>query len=165
MEDILKKGVYILILMLDQDSDIQIGRLGKLHFEKGFYAYTGSALGTGGFKRVDRHFDVSTGKNLTRKWHIDYLSSKAKIIDAILLPTKDAIECKLARNLKKIPGISIIPGFGCTDCFCRSHLIYTKNDPEENIINICRTIDIDNIVTYSGNKYKVIRNRNSIYKI
>jgi Uri superfamily endonuclease len=140
------KGVYILILKLDLDSDIQIGKLGKLHFRKGFYAYTGSALGTGGFKRVERHFNIATGKNPTRKWHIDYLLPKSKIVHAILLPTEDAIECKLARSLKKISGISIISGFGCTDCICETHLIYAENDPREMIIDICNNIGIKAII-------------------
>ena len=141
-----QKGVYVLILKLDQESDIQIGKLGKLHFRKGFYAYTGSALGTGGFKRVERHFNISTGKNATRKWHIDYLLSKSKLIYAILLPTEDAIECKLARNIIKISGISIIPGFGCTDCMCETHLIYAENDPRSMIIDISNEMGIKSII-------------------
>ena len=142
----IQKGVYVLILKLDQESDIQIGKLGKLHFREGFYAYTGSALGTGGFKRVERHFNISTGKNPTRKWHIDYLSSKSKIVYAILLPTEDAIECKLARNIIKISGISIIPGFGCTDCMCETHLIYAENDPRSMIIDISNEMGIKSII-------------------
>ena len=140
------KGVYVLILKLDQELDIQIGKLGKLHFRKGFYAYTGSALGTGGFKRVERHFNVATGKNPTRKWHIDYLLPKSKIIQAILLPTEDAIECKLARTLRKISGISIISGFGCTDCNCETHLIYAENEIKSMIIDACNNIGIKSIV-------------------
>ena len=140
------KGVYILILKLGQDSDIQIGKLGKLHFKKGFYAYIGSALGTGGFKRVERHFNVAAGKNPTRKWHIDYLLAKSKIIQAILLPTEDAIECKLARRLKKISGISIISGFGCTDCTCETHLIYAENEIKSMIIETCNDIGIKSVI-------------------
>ena len=140
------KGIYILILRLDQESHIQIGKFGNFQFRKGFYAYIGSALGTGGFKRVDRHFNVAAGKNPTRKWHIDYLSSKSKIVCAILLPTEDAIECKLARRLIKISGISIISGFGCTDCMCETHLIYSENEPKNMIIEACKDIGIDNII-------------------
>ena len=140
------KGVYVLILKLDQELDIQIGKFANLHFRKGFYAYIGSALGTGGFKRVERHFNVATGKNPTRKWHIDYLLPKSKIVQAILLPTEDAIECKLARRLIKISGISIISGFGCTDCICNTHLIYTENEPKSTIIEACKDIGIDTII-------------------
>ena len=144
-----RKGVYVLILKLYKESDIQIGKLRKFHFRKGFYAYTGSALGTGGFKRVERHFNISTGKNPTRKWHIDYLLPESKIVYAILLPTEDTIECNLARRLRKISGISIIPGFGCTDCMCETHLIYAENDPRSVIIDICNDIGIKSIIINS----------------
>ncbi len=140
------KGIYVLILKLDQESDIQIGKLGKLHLRKGFYAYTGSALGTGGFKRVERHFNVATGENPTRKWHIDYLLPKSKIVCAILLPTEVPIECKLARNIRKISGITIIPGFGCTDCSCETHLFYAENELRDIIIDVCDNIGIKSIV-------------------
>ncbi len=144
------KGAYILILRLDKESDIQIGKLGKLHFRKGYYAYIGSALGTGGFKRVERHFNVATGKNPTRKWHIDYLSSKSKIVHAILLPTEDAIECKLARSLRKISGISMISGFGCTDCICETHLFYAERELRDAIIDVCDNIGLKNIIISSS---------------
>lgn len=140
------KGVYVLILKLDLESDIQIGKLGNLHFRTGFYAYTGSALGTGGFKRIERHFNVSTGKNSTRKWHIDYLLSKSKMVNAILLPTEDAIECKLASGLRNITGVSIIPGFGCTDCICESHLIYAENELKNMIIDVCNNTGIKPVI-------------------
>lgn len=140
------KGVYVLILKLDQDTDIQIGKLGKFHFKKGFYAYTGSALGMGGFKRVERHFNVAAGKNPTRKWHIDYLLPKSKILQAILLPTEDAIECKLASRLRKISGISLISGFGCTDCYCETHLIYAENEIRDMIIDVCNNIGTKSVI-------------------
>lgn len=140
------KGVYILILKLDQESDIQIGKLGKLHFRKGFYVYIGSALGIGGFKRVERHFNVSIGKNPTRKWHIDYLLPESKIMQAILLPTEGTIECKLARRIRKISGTSIIPGFGCTDCVCETHLIYAEKDIKSMIIDACNSIGLKSVI-------------------
>jgi len=141
------KGVYILILKLYDDTDIQIGKLGKLHFKKGFYAYIGSALGTGGFKRVKRHFNVATGRNTTRKWHIDYFLPKSKIVNAILIPTESALECTLARGLRKLSGISIVPGFGCTDCRCTTHLIYSENEFIKNqIIAICNNTGINYII-------------------
>ncbi len=139
----------MLILKLDQELDIQIGKLGNLHFRKGFYAYTGSALGRGGFKRVERHFNVSTGINPTRKWHIDYFLCKSRIIHTILLPTEDAIECEVARNIRKISGISIISGFGCTDCMCETHLIYSKDELKSAVINACNNIR-KNIIINDG---------------
>ena len=48
------KGVYLLLLQLDNSQQISIGRLGVQHFAKGFYAYVGSAL-NGIEPRVNRH--------------------------------------------------------------------------------------------------------------
>ena len=52
---------------------IKVGSLGVMDFASGFYSYTGSARGSGGLKRVDRHILVSEGIKTTRRWHIDYL--------------------------------------------------------------------------------------------
>ncbi len=35
--------------------------------------YTGSALGSGGFSRVERYRAVAAGENDARHWHVDYL--------------------------------------------------------------------------------------------
>ncbi len=118
------KGIYVLILRLDADKDITIGKLGLCHFKKGFYAYAGSARGTGGIKRVRRHFDVAVGKNITRKWHIDHLLPHTEVICALFLPTGEALECKAAASLK----FEEIHGFGCSDCTCRTHLFFSQGD-------------------------------------
>ena len=128
------EGVYVLILRLDADKDIGIGKLGKFSFRKGFYAYVGSAHGQGGFKRVTRHFDVACGKNSTRKWHIDYLLLNSKITAALLFPTRQDIECDIAHALCEFPGI---PGFGCSDCTCETHLFYSDTDPKNKVIHNC----------------------------
>ncbi|TAN39270.1 MAG: GIY-YIG nuclease family protein, partial [Candidatus Methanoperedens sp.] len=79
------KGVYILNLKIDKDIVIRVGKLGNIRFKKGYYAYIGSALGTGGFKRVTRHFNIASGKNMTRKWHIDYLLPHSEVVSAVLI--------------------------------------------------------------------------------
>lgn len=103
-------GGYCLIMRLNKNKAIKIGKLGKIGFKKGYYIYVGS----GGFARVRRH--LSREKKL--KWHIDYFLIEAKIIDVIYI--KD--ECNVARQLaKRFPSIT---GFGCSDCSCKSHLFY-----------------------------------------
>ncbi len=124
------KGVYVLIMRLDRERNITIGKLGSIHFEKGYYAYTGSARGTGGIKRVKRHFDVATGENTTRKWHIDYLMPHSEVLFAVFLPTSEALECTVAASLK----FEGIPGFGCSDCTCGSHLFFSHEDFRNDII-------------------------------
>ncbi len=140
------KGVYVLFLRLDREKYIQVGKLGKLHFKKGFYAYIGSARGAGGFKRVTRHFNVASGMNSTRRWHIDYFLPHSDIILAALSPTPQDLECTISKSLSDFCGI---PGFGCSDCNCTSHLFYSDVDFERIIIDTCNRI--------TGNESIIIR--------
>lgn len=132
------KGVYVLILRLDNDRDILVGKLGELHFKKGFYAYIGSAMGRGGFKRVTRHFNVAQGKNSTRKWHIDYLLPHSEVICAVFSPTYEAIECVVAKLLGEIS--EGLPGFGCSDCSCETHLFFTGKNISGDAADACRGV-------------------------
>lgn len=141
------KGVYVLYLFLDNDMEIRVGKLGKFRFKRGFYAYTGSALGSGGFKRVKRHFSVASGINSTRKWHIDYLLSHLSVTCAVLLPVNKNIECIVAGELGKF--YDRIPGFGCSDCSCLSHLMFSTVDFRDEIINTCNKL--------TGNESIIIR--------
>ena len=141
------KGIYVLILRLETDLDLAIGKLGIINFKSGYYYYIGSALGTGGFKRVTRHFNVAYGKNLTRKWHIDYLLVHSDVICALLLPTDEALECRVAKELMEY--LDIIPGFGCSDCRCKSHLFFSDMDIRKNIINTAsKMIGNESIIIY-----------------
>lgn len=126
------KGIYILILKLNNHFGLTIGKLGKFHFKSGYYFYVGSAQGMGGFKRVTRHFNVSSGKNSTRKWHIDYLLPHSEVICAVLLPTDEHLECKVAEALMEFS--ELILGFGCSDCRCKTHLFFNEKDLNKEII-------------------------------
>ncbi|AZH26591.1 GIY-YIG nuclease family protein [Haloplanus aerogenes] len=112
-------GTYTLLLTLPQAVDIAVGALGTHRFPGGAYAYTGSALGSGGFARVDRHRRVARGDHDVRHWHVDYLTghSATELVDVVTSPGVDA-ECAIARRLPGGP----VEGFGASDCGCRSHL-------------------------------------------
>ncbi len=117
------RGIYTLILQLREDTSRNVGRLGVLHLTSGYYAYTGSARGSGGFKRINRHVDVLCGRNTTRKWHIDHLLPITSLRSVVVSSTDLDLECAVARGI----GITRehIPGFGCTDCSCVSHLHFS----------------------------------------
>jgi len=120
-------GVYVLVLSLARAKRVTVGKLGTIEFVPGFYAYVGSALGPGGFKRVARHLDVSAGRNKTHKWHIDHLSAVADIVGIGEITTGDRIECEMARSLALNPALTSIMGFGSSDCRCCSHLFYARH--------------------------------------
>jgi sugar fermentation stimulation protein A len=109
-------GVYIAFFCLRQPRRIRIGRLGTITFQAGVYAYAGSAQ-KNLLARLRRH----ARRRKPRRWHIDYLSVRARMTGAVVIVGPKAWECKLARRLKA-SAEHMIPGFGCTDCGCPSHL-------------------------------------------
>lgn len=122
------RGTYCLVTCLTKNTRIKIGALGKFEFAPGIYVYVGSAL-SGIEKRVGRH-RRSTKK---MRWHIDFLLAKAEVLSVIAIPSNlKAIECSVARLLLGCEGASVpIPGFGSSDCSCRTHLVYFgEHEPE-----------------------------------
>jgi Uri superfamily endonuclease len=111
------KGSYILLIKLNNDQEIEIGKLGKISFKKGFYLYIGSAL-NGLENRLNRHFKVDKKTH----WHIDYLLKYGKIIDAFYKESSFKEECDIVKNFEN--KLLSIPDFGCSDCKCKSHLFY-----------------------------------------
>jgi Uri superfamily endonuclease len=120
------KGIYLLLLQLDESQQISVGRLRVQYFSKGFYVYVGSAF-NGIESRVNRH--LSNDKK--HFWHIDYLLDKASVFEAVLIPTEEKLECTLAMALReKLLGIS---RFGSSDCDCPGHLFFTLKKYELEI--------------------------------
>jgi endonuclease-3 len=119
----MEPGIYTLLLKLDGSLKISVGALGRISFVEGYYAYTGSARGPGGLKRVERHLEVLSGARSTRRWHIDYLLPHVRFQEAIVTPTAQDLECRIACRIGE--HLLRIPKFGCTDCCCISHLHYS----------------------------------------
>lgn len=97
-------------------------------FPKGYYTYTGSALGKGATslkRRVSRH--MRKGKR--NLWHIDFLlaDENATVTAVVAAQTSKKLECDMNRHIK-MEGKAKIPvkGFGSSDCKenCESHLLY-----------------------------------------
>ncbi|MEF8782208.1 MAG: GIY-YIG nuclease family protein [Haloarculaceae archaeon] len=117
-------GTYTLLIELPTETGIEVGALGELHFEAGWYAYTGSALGSGGFARVDRHRELAAGDRSTRHWHVDYLLGHGDAnLDRVVRSAGVDAECRVAAAVRGDP----VPDFGCSDCDCRSHLTYSPD--------------------------------------
>ncbi|MDP2718396.1 MAG: GIY-YIG nuclease family protein [Dehalococcoidia bacterium] len=113
-------GIYIVLAELTEPLDLQV-RSGRIFYlEQGFYAYVGSAL-SGLDKRIGRH--LKTRKKLF--WHIDYLLDRAVVCNIISAETRQKEECFIARSLGQ--KLISIPGFGCSDCRCPSHLFFSKD--------------------------------------
>lgn len=120
----MEKGIYTLVLRLDSDITICVGARGQIRFQRGYYAYTGSARGSGGLKRIKRHLRVMDGSNSARRWHIDYLLPHTSLVEVVVTKTHKDLECSIAQKIGE--RLSFIPRFGCTDCKCLSHLHYSE---------------------------------------
>ena len=125
------KGVYCLLIVLDETAAIRVGALGRVEFPAGVYAYVGSAQG-GIDQRVRRHL----GSRKKRRWHIDHLLSAARVVTVISVPTDDkATECAVARSLLDSPRAEVVAeGFGSSDCSCRSHLIHFIGEDVQHLL-------------------------------
>jgi endonuclease-3 len=121
-----KKGTYTLVLEVTRDVTVEIGALGTHTLSAGWYAYTGSAFGSGGFSRVDRHRELAAGDRTVRHWHVDYLlgHEATHLREVVTTPGVD-VECAVARALPEGP----VTGFGASDCACRSHLSRLETTP------------------------------------
>ena len=116
-----ERGTYTLLIRVEEPTTVEVGALGDIAFDKALYAYTGSAFGAGGLSRIDRHARVASGENDARHWHVDYLlGTDPSFLVAAYMTPEDA-ECEIARGVDG----EAVPGFGCSDCSCDSHLLRT----------------------------------------
>lgn len=116
------KGIYVLVVSVDKDIKVNVGALGSRSFEKGLYAYVGSAQ-NGLEKRVERHLR----KAKRRFWHIDYLldDKSVKVVKVFCREAAKSEECRVARELSK--EADPVVNFGCSDCGCLSHLFMLRD--------------------------------------
>jgi len=116
------KGVYVLIISVGKSINVNIGALGSVNFEKGFYAYVGSAQNSLE-KRVERHLRKAKRKF----WHIDYLlnNDAVKVLKVFYKKARKHEECRIAKRIRQRS--VCIKSFGSSDCKCQSHLTRIKD--------------------------------------
>ena len=111
------KGIYILVVSVSKDINVNVGALDSVKFEKGVYAYVGSAQNNLE-KRIERHLR----KTKQKFWHIDYLLDDAnvEVLKVFYENAGKSEECNVANKI----GERCVPtkGFGSSDCKCKSHL-------------------------------------------
>ncbi len=129
LEWLKKSGSYVLILRVDAAVQlaIQIGRLGELAAQPGYYLYIGSAFGPGGVAaRVQRHLRLDKRQH----WHIDYLRPYATPTAVWCTYDAQPREHLWASVCAQLPHVSRpMSGFGASDCHCDTHLFYSPHPP------------------------------------
>ena len=125
------RGSYILIVYLEGSSRIEIGRLAEIDFEKGYYAYVGSAMGRGDAleNRIKRYRRLAREKKGNLFWHIDYflVHPGVKIEKVLTLESDRKIECRVSQRLSRLAK-KTVKDFGSSDCKCRGHFHYLGKD-------------------------------------
>jgi len=145
-------GVYVMVMHLDHDLDLEIGSKGMMHFKKGYYMYVGSAKANL-TKRIERH----KRKRKKMHWHIDYFRGHCEMIAGVPIRTSGlpleswslthepypsmpsmpdpdievSVECALADAVGDIAEWEV-PKFGSSDCDCTSHLFGMMENPIHN---------------------------------
>ena len=123
------KGTYVLIASVAQMKRLEIGRLGAYDIVPGFYAYVGSAFGSGGLRpRLGHHLESTASPH----WHIDYLLGVAEPVEVWYTTATQKFEHQWAKLLEEAPHFRVpIPRFGSSDYHRSrsSHPFYSKRRP------------------------------------
>ena len=122
------EGTYTLLVELSDAASVAFGAAGPRDLASGWYAYTGTAFGPGGFSRVERHRELARGERAVRHWHVDYLLGhpESRIADAVTSVGVDA-ECAVSRDIASDADCEPVAGLGASDCDCDSHLFFAPD--------------------------------------
>jgi Uri superfamily endonuclease len=119
-------GSYLLLLRLNQTTELTVGRLGRCILGAGWYVYVGSALGGLG-SRLRRHLQ----REKVRHWHVDALREVADLVRISYRVGPERLECAVAATLVQRTGASRpVLRFGASDCRCPGHLIRFSDEPD-----------------------------------
>ncbi len=104
--------------------NFQVGSLGEVSLEPGWYLYVGSAR---------RHLDARLRRHLRpekrRRWHIDYLLTGDALTIQEIWVGEGMAECRLAASLLALPEVTIPkPRLGASDCRCPAHFFRYGRD-------------------------------------
>ena len=113
-------GIYAIVMRLETQLSVNIGKLGMTSFEPGHLCYIGSAM-NGLRARVSRHLR----SNKRMHWHIDYLLKHVHIVDVCWSNCTEKLECSVSKGMS-IQDLPSVNGFGSSDCSCPSHLFYER---------------------------------------
>lgn len=123
-----RPGTYALILYSEHAFKLEVGKLGNMTGDAGYYIYCGSAFGPGGVAaRVKHHLKITERPH----WHIDYLRKLLRLSEVWYCYDSQKREHDWSSILASYPNASMpMYGFGSSDCSCETHLIYLPDQPQ-----------------------------------
>jgi len=126
------KGTYLLLLETAETGPLRVGRRIELQLQPGWYGYVGSAFGPGGLAaRLGHHLRADA----RARWHIDFLRQHARPVEIWFACQDRGTEHRWAEILAEWRPASVPhPGFGSSDCGCRSHLVHFARRPSVGVL-------------------------------
>ena len=120
-------GTYLLIFRSEQSTRLDVGRVGSIQLQVGYYLYVGSAFGPGGLQaRVRHHAKISTRPH----WHLDYIRPALSLTGIAYSTDMLRYEHAWAGRLYYTRQMAIpLRSLGASDCRCESHFFYTQDEP------------------------------------
>jgi Uri superfamily endonuclease len=116
--------LYVVLTRVPRRSTLEVGSLGPVTLQRGWYAYVGSAA-RAREARVTRHL----AREKPLRWHADYVFQAFPPARAWLVDGATG-ECELAGALAALPGAERRPRcFGAGDCRCAGHLVRFGRQP------------------------------------
>jgi len=139
------KGIYVLMLRIEKEKSISVGKMGRFIFKPVYYAYVGSAMA--GSKRLKRHLEnLKKGSVKNKHWHIDFILPYCNSIGWVFAECSDpGKEEKLAIYLSK--KLNYVEGFGASDSRAPSHLFkdINLNKLKSTVIKALKSIGAENL--------------------
>jgi Uri superfamily endonuclease len=122
-----RPGTYALVLACRKTGSLRVGTVGVMPLQQGFYLYVGSAFGPGGLaSRIQHHRQIAANPH----WHIDYLRAVCAVVEVWFTTNSARREHSWAKAAAGLPGARVpTPGFGSSDCNCRTHLFGFERMP------------------------------------
>jgi Uri superfamily endonuclease len=120
------RGTYTILVKCSYRGYATFGSLGRVRLQRGWYLYTGSALGHGALSleaRLGRH----ERRSKTLKWHVDYLTSRrgCSVTGVVYLVSDRRLECRVNRSIsKELNAAPVLHRIGASDCKCDGHLLW-----------------------------------------
>jgi Uri superfamily endonuclease len=115
-------GIYALLFVLTREMTVSVGRLGRVIFPGGCYAYVGSGMAGVGV-RIRHHLRPHPRP----RWHLDHLLPHGEPAAIIVGHTSRPLECPLATSLGR--QFNVFRRFGSSDCRCPGHLFHHEELP------------------------------------
>jgi len=135
-------GTYLLLLESEKEAGLMVGKLGRMEAAPGYYLYAGSAFGPGGVAARLKHHRKTA---LRPHWHIDYLRTVARLVDAWCVYDRRC-EHEWAQLLMQDNNMVMpLNGFGSSDCGCATHLFYLPHKPVKAMLEKLLSSRLDTV--------------------